>query len=89
MTKLDGCNSLKSVQELLVVLGVVDMCHLLLSIYFLRCHIFVLLVANFSQYRGYPTRSLKAGNDLLYIKFMILLKIVSKQYPYVTLAMFS
>ena len=64
MTKLDGCNSLNSVQKNLVVLGVVDMYHLILSNYFLQIQfygtmsLFVLLVApyvvNFSQYRGYP-----------------------------------
>ena len=31
MTILNGCISLNSVQNVLVVLGVVDMCHLLLT----------------------------------------------------------
>ena len=31
MTILDGCISLNSVQKFLVVLGVLDMCHLLLN----------------------------------------------------------
>ena len=49
MTILDYCISLKSVQKVLVVLGVVNMCHLLLNE---MCMFYVICNINFRPFLG-------------------------------------